>query len=1323
MLAALTACGGSSSSPTTPTPSAPTPTALAFSVQPSAVVAGALVAPAVEVAVLDADGNVVSTATSISLALSAGGTLRGTASATAVGGHASFADLSIHEAGTGYTLTATTAGLTSATSATFAVRPAAVDPSASDFVVAATTATAGGSVALSVTLRDAYANLVPGVDVAFEATGTANSLVQPIASTSAAGAASGSFSSTRAEAKTLTARANGVALAAHPTVTFVAAAPASAGSSLVASPTSADDDGSPVTLTATIGDAYGNPVAGVAVTFDSTGVASIVQPGAVTSAAGTTAGAVSALVPGPQTFSASVAGTPVAQRDVTFTAAPADGSQSTVVASPASVPADGASTSTITVTVKDHLGRPVQGVTVALGAVPSAAVSPASVGTDGSGVATFTVSSAAVTSVLLAATVNPGASQVVIAQQATVTFITPPVTGITVTGAGNATTIASIGGTLQLTATVLPALATQTVTWSSSAPGTISVDASGLATANGYGQATLSAAATDGSGAVGSLVLTALNGNFVIFEKQAGATGTASANASASLSGGVITASAIYTASGNAFKYNSSGYYGTESNGFVALPYALVGDFTLTARMTITTVNKTNNACGIGLGVTTGFEKTDRYAFAVLTNPPTGSTVGAASTRYASSANTVVADPMTPAFTFTAGTASPTTVDVTFSRTGPNYTVSFAAGGVTASKTYAASAFTDGTTAFGPGPVYPALSFNNVVASITGFVVKDGAGTTLFDSATGTLVPGGTLKLSAISAAVTADGPTTLTAAASAIGTGAPALISAVAANPSLVDVEVVGTTITLNSLQPGNTTLTVTNLGDWCLASRTKTIPVYVQGFNVADPYGSIAAKAYPAPGETQAYADGELSLAFDAAPVLTAGGSINVYNADGTLADRIFFANESQVVNGVTVNVGPQLARVSGNTVYFTPHFGKLVYGQSYYVGISQTSIVGTLNGQPFSGFSNNPAVATWHFTVRAAPSLTSGVPVTVDGAQAQTSADFRTVGGALMYLAAHPIASATAVTVNVAAGTYNELVNYRAASANPGLTITLSGPAGNSRGDTCVIQYTNGNGWNGQSARASFYFAGANLVLQNLTLKNNAVRATLGQAEAMYFDSRAGYTMAANNCSFISRQDTIQTSGRTWIYNSYIEGNTDFIWGIADAALFESCSLRVVNDAAGQTYSMLVARTGTTGASTIGKGFVLLNSTVSVDSGIFVSYGRDAGQGSFYDQVALLNNTFTGAGALAAGLWVTTTAPLSLGDSTYVGWKASGNTGLGAESMATATGTASSIADVATEYDTRDHILNRVVTVSAGTPTGYADASTTWDLSGLVSAWIGP
>jgi uncharacterized protein YjdB len=71
-----------------------------------------------------------------------------------------------------------------------------------------------------------------------------------------------------------------------------------------------------------------------------------------------------------------------------------------------------------------------------------------------------------------------------------------PVTGVTLRGAA---TITSIGGTLQLTPTVLPVYASnKNVTWSSSLPGVASVDANGLVTALSVGNTVITVRTVDG---------------------------------------------------------------------------------------------------------------------------------------------------------------------------------------------------------------------------------------------------------------------------------------------------------------------------------------------------------------------------------------------------------------------------------------------------------------------------------------------------------------------------------------------------------------------------------------------------------------------------------------------------------------------------------------------------------------------------------------------------------------------------------------------------------------------------------------------------------
>ncbi|HWA75747.1 MAG TPA: pectinesterase family protein [Polyangiaceae bacterium] len=802
----------------------------------------------------------------------------------------------------------------------------------------------------------------------------------------------------------------------------------------------------------------------------------------------------------------------------------------------------------------------------------------------------------------------------------------------------------------------------------------------------------------------------------VYFVTQANGTNTAA------LANGIITVNSAYSSSGNAFKYVAPNYYGTNSNGFIAFPTTMSGDFTISAEVTITTQNKANNACGIGLGMTTGYGPTDAYAYVLMRNM-NNSTNG----YFVNGPSSVSAG--APVVPFSNGTP----LLLTFKREGQQ--VTFAAGpvgGTASTQSVATSALTNGTTAYGAGPVYPAVSFNNVVATISKLRVQDASGATVYDSDTGkliTYVPA-SLTLSAAATALKKGASTTITATALAVG-GAVSTVSATADDPSIVDVSVtngaMNSTITLKGLKGGATTVTVTNVADSNKASNTKTFIVSVNDYPTSDDYGDLTGLAYPEPGATDAFADGALSLTFDSEPTLNPGGSIKIFKAsDGSEVDSVSFASETQIFGTTAIRVDDQLVRVSGKSIFFTPHLGKLLYDTAYYVVIPVASITGTLNGHDFNGLSDLSSVATWSFTTRKAPVL-DAADVSVDGSETST-ANFRTIQGALSAIAAN-LGTEPDVQINVAAGTYDELLRYQG-TAGSAQTIRISGPKGNIKGDDCIVRWANGNTMNGSTqTRASFYFIGANLVLENLSFENTGVRSAVGQAETLYFAGGImGTTLAAHNCSFSSNQDTLQTSGRNWFYDCHIEGNVDFIWGTADAALFESCDLRFINDAGGAaSYSLFVARTGAPIAAsangTVGKGYVLLDSKVSIDANVTAYFGRDAGTGAFYDQVALVNVAFDGAGMVGAGLWNTATAPLALGDASYVGWKSADCSGANLESLTTAAGTSATIADQATEYDSRDHILNRVVTVTAGTPSGYQAAATNWDVSALATEWGAP
>ena len=130
------------------------PAQLAFDQSPTSAAAGAVLSPAVTVLVEDAAGNVVANDTSsVTLAIGnnlGGGTLSGTLTVTAVNGVATFNNLSIDNAGDGYTLVASDAtgnGLLTVTSAPFTI---VVPPTVASAASASQNPVSGTSTSLSV---------------------------------------------------------------------------------------------------------------------------------------------------------------------------------------------------------------------------------------------------------------------------------------------------------------------------------------------------------------------------------------------------------------------------------------------------------------------------------------------------------------------------------------------------------------------------------------------------------------------------------------------------------------------------------------------------------------------------------------------------------------------------------------------------------------------------------------------------------------------------------------------------------------------------------------------------------------------------------------------------------------------------------------------------------------------------------------------------------------------------------------------------------------------------------------------------------------------
>ncbi len=152
---------------TAPGGGTPVPAKLAFLQQPTNAVAGATISPGVQVAVQDGSGNTVTTATNlVTIALTGGGALGGTLSATPQNGIATFSSLAIGTAGS-YTLSATSAGLSSATSAGFTITVqggGTPTPVKLTFVQQPTNAVAGATIspAVQVAVQDSNGTTVTG---------------------------------------------------------------------------------------------------------------------------------------------------------------------------------------------------------------------------------------------------------------------------------------------------------------------------------------------------------------------------------------------------------------------------------------------------------------------------------------------------------------------------------------------------------------------------------------------------------------------------------------------------------------------------------------------------------------------------------------------------------------------------------------------------------------------------------------------------------------------------------------------------------------------------------------------------------------------------------------------------------------------------------------------------------------------------------------------------------------------------------------------------------------------------------------------------------
>ncbi|MES2528635.1 MAG: Ig-like domain-containing protein [Bdellovibrionota bacterium] len=299
---------------------------------------------------------------------------------------------------------------------------------------------------VTITLKDASNNPVPGQTPTFSATDTGSGNNYGICSASdASGISTCTLNSTYAEVKTLSIATPFVK--AGGTVTFTPGSPVAANSTITGTTPIVADGSATSTVTITLKDANNNPVSGQTPTFSATdtGTTNVYNACSASNASGVSTCTLSSLKAETKTLSIA---TPVVKAggNVVFTAGTPVAANSSISGT-TPVVADGSATSTVTITLIDVNSNPVSGIVPTFGATDTSSTNAYGVcsSSNSSGISTCTLSST-------------------YAETKTLSIATPVVksgTNVVFTSAGASVANSTISGTSPVTA---DGVATSTVT-------------------------------------------------------------------------------------------------------------------------------------------------------------------------------------------------------------------------------------------------------------------------------------------------------------------------------------------------------------------------------------------------------------------------------------------------------------------------------------------------------------------------------------------------------------------------------------------------------------------------------------------------------------------------------------------------------------------------------------------------------------------------------------------------------------------------------------------------------------------------------------------
>lgn len=326
---------------------------------------------------------------------------------------------------------------------------------------------------------------------------------------------------------------------------------------------------------------------------------------------------------------------------------------------------------------------------------------------------------------------------------------------------------------------------------------------------------------------------------------------------------------------------------------------------------------------------------------------------------------------------------------------------------------------------------------------------------------------------------------------------------------------------------------------------------------------FGKQGFSRQPTQGAQGVCIDTHLTLTFDQPPTLGTTGTIRIYDAsDDKLVDFLDVSvptnQQAYVIGGSSLHAYPAI--VSEKTVTFYPHNNKLSYGRKYYVQIDPGVL--SVEGSPFAGIAGN---TEWVFSTKrsAPPADAERLTVAADG-----SGDFATVQGAVDFV---PENNTKPRTIFIRKGLYTEIVCF---TGKDHVTFL-----GEDREQT-VVAYANNNNFQpnlaapqmpyGGSSYRRGVFMGLNsrdVALGNFTIHNTTPKGG-SQAEAVIFKEARGQKEENRSRTILahmnlkSYQDTLQITGKAYVEDVYIEGDTDYMWGDGPV-YFLRCTLKTLNN----------------------------------------------------------------------------------------------------------------------------------------------------------------